>query len=365
MNRLWLISAAILLSLALVIGLVASPEDPRTHRSSLGYGPIAYRASFELLSELGHPVSRSYKPFAARSTEAPQYLPWPDFLMGRSADPNADLHEFLSWVEAGGTAVIFGDEHLRWDMLGWPKGDRGERKLAKITGDWLAEDRVLQLPYVERFASDPHASTVHLRADGEPFMLETPYGDGRLIGIADGRFLLNSVLDEAGASTLLVNLVQALGVPVFDERSHGLRERRSWVGSLGVLPLALMLVSLLLVVAAWSGERNRWPVRRLQIAEGLDPSLSVFVASLGTLYARNQDHAAIFRAYRSGFLHRLRTRVLHRSELTDARLRDWIAADQALTDEQRRWLVDAGEPRDRGELRSAVRALETYAEGKA
>ena len=50
--------------------------------------------------------------------------------------------------------------------------------------------------------------------------------------VADGRFLRNANLGSDDASVLLVDLVRALGSPVFDEYFHGLVESGSLVATL-------------------------------------------------------------------------------------------------------------------------------------
>jgi hypothetical protein len=96
--------------------------------------------------------------------------------------------------------------------------------------------------------------------------------------------------------------------------------------------------------------------------EGPQPSLVSFVESLGVLYSRASDPQAAFRAYRSGFLRRLRRQMMPSGELDEEILLKRIASDRALSDEDRRWLLMDTAPKSDTELVDAVRALESYPE---
>jgi hypothetical protein len=95
---------------------------------------------------------------------------------------------------------------------------------------------------------------------------------------------------------------------------------------------------------------------------GPQPSLVSFVESLGVLYSRASDPQAAFRAYRSGFLRRLRRQMMPLGELDEQILLKRIASDRALSDETRRWLLMDTAPKSDAELVDAVRALESYPE---
>jgi hypothetical protein len=81
------------------------------------------------------------------------------------------------------------------------------------------------------------------------------------------------------------------------------------------------------------------------------------------LYSRASDPPAAFRAYRSGFLRRLRRQMMPFGELDEEILLKRIASDRLLSDETRcRWLLMDTAPKSDAELVDAVRALESYPE---
>ena len=148
-----------------------------------------------------------------------------------------------------------------------------------------------------------------MTADGKPFALEVAVGKhgGRIIAIADDNFLRNEHLADADASLVLVDLVRAFGPPAFDEHSHGLAPPASLtlaiLDSRAIMPIVIGLILALL----WMLSQRSWPRRSLEDdLEMPAPSIASFVESLSILYSRAADPAAVFRAYRAGFLRRLR-----------------------------------------------------------
>ena len=85
-----------------------------------------------------------------------------------------------------------------------------------------------------------------------------------------------------------------------------------------------------------------------------------FVESLGVLYSREEDPAAVFRAYRAGFIRRLRREISPHADLAEEKLLERLAHDRSLSADTRRWLVEGAAPKTRGELVIAVRAIESY-----
>ena len=90
------------------------------------------------------------------------------------------------------------------------------------------------------------------------------------------------------------------------------------------------------------------------------PSIASFVDSLSILYSRAGDPAAVFRAYRSGFLRRLRRQIGLRADYPEELLLQRIARNRSLSDETRKWLTEAQAPADQSDLVIAVRAIESY-----
>jgi hypothetical protein len=235
-----------------------------------------------------------------------------------------------------------------------------------IEGDFAPRARKLDVAELVLFAA-AHDKTAHdearvrLTYDGAPFALEIPLGAGRLVTVADGRFLRNANLGSDDASVLLVDLVRALGSPVFDEYFHGLVESGSLVATLAGSRVILPLGAGLLLALLWVGEQRSWPQRRLaERAEEPAPSIASFLDALGVLYARARDPGAAFRAFRAGFLHRVRRQLWPHGELSERLLLERLERDPSLPPETRHWLIDGAMPANETELVSAVRAIESY-----
>jgi hypothetical protein len=285
------------------------------------------------------------------------------FLTSAQSDvvTDVDQRELLKWVRAGGTAVVFGARGSAWKKLGIQGGTEEGGDSSNISGDLVRTRRKINISGLLHFSTGSDHARVVLRSGDAPFALELPIGAGRLIAIADGRFLLNVNLASADAAPLVFDLARALGVPAFEERCHGLAAPVSLIAlmarSRAMVPLALGSIAALL----WIGDQRKWPRRTLAEPDsGQQPSIGSFVESLGELYSRANDPQSVFRAYRSGFLHRLAREISPRADLSEDRVVNRLARDSSLSAESRRWLVDGTLPRDRGELLIAVRALESF-----
>lgn len=372
--------AAVLLLLGLNLWIapkVALRESP----TSFGVERHGYKAAYDLLLELGVPVSRSYVRPGAIPADRSLWLVSPSFLNGDLRDDDAAGGALLRWVRAGGTAVVFGDPESDWKRLNIERGV-GVRDAANlIEGDFAPRARKLDLTELVLFAAahdktaddkTAHGKTVddlaahdktrvRLTCGGAPFALEIPLGAGRLVAIADGRFLRNVNLGSGDASVLLVDLVRALGPPIFDEYFHGLVESGSLVATLAGSRVILALGAGLLLALLWVGEQRSWPPRRLaERAEEPAPSIASFLDSLGVLYARARDPGAAFRAYRAGFLVRVRRQLWPHGEFSEQLLLERLERDRSLLPQTRHWLIDGATPADESELVSAVRAIESY-----
>jgi hypothetical protein len=136
-----------------------------------------------------------------------------------------------------------------------------------------------------------------LRSGHAPFVVERPWGTGRLVVVADGRTFSNHELERADHALLAIDLVRAYGAPVFDEVA-ALRQTRGMLGYLAssaAAPVFLGLAALGLLVA-WHGALV--PARRLPPLGDPTPRLDGFVDSIATLYARTRDHGRAFDRYR-------------------------------------------------------------------
>jgi hypothetical protein len=367
--------AGVLLLLGLNLWMapkVALRESP----TSFGVERHGYKAAYDLLLELGVPVSRSYVRPGAIPADRSLWLVSPSFLNGDLRDDDAAGGALLRWVRAGGTAVVFGDPESDWKRLNIERGVGVSDAANLIEGDFAPRARKLDLTELVHFAAahgkpaddktvDDQAARgktrVRLTCGGAPFALEIPLGAGRLVAIADGRFLRNANLGSGNASVLLVDLVRALGPPVFDEYFHGLVESGSLVATLAGSRVILALGAGLLLALLWVGEQRSCPPRRLaERAEEPAPSIASFLDSLGVLYARARDPGAAFRAYRAGFLVRVRRQLWPHGEFSEQLLLERLERDRSLLPETRHWLIDGATPANESELVSAVRAIESY-----
>ncbi len=370
-----LISSVAVLLLLLGLNLWLWPNQS-LQRSATSFGIMrdGYKAAFDLLSEMHFPVTRSFRRPKLTPTTQTVWFIAPSFLDTDRASAHDAADEVVEWVSRGGTAVVFGEPDSDWETLGLSRElEKGKEKDADrtlIEGDISPMPRWLDTPELLHFtASNVKDATAHphdgvrLTANGKPFALEVAAGKGggRLIAIADGRFLHNEHLADADASLVVVDLVRKFGTPAFDEHSHGLAPPSSLtlaiLDSRAILPLIIGLMVALL----WTFSQRVWPPRsRDEDAELPAPSIASFVESLSILYSRAGDPAAVFRAYRAGFLRRLRRQVGVRADYPEDLLLARIARDRSVPRETRHWLLENEMPTDQRHLVIAVRAIESY-----
>jgi hypothetical protein len=364
MSRYYPVAVGAVLVVLLGINLWLWPNWDLEHSAtSFGVAREGYKAAYDLLSELGLPVSRSYLPVSRVARNRPLWLVSPSFLDSaqKGPDHDQDARELLKWIGSGGTAVVFGEPESEWKTLGITAKTSEGGQTSVITGDFAPVARELRVAGLRYFSGGVDRARVALRSAQGPFAVEMPVGAGRLVAVADGRFLRNINLAHGDASVLVYDLARALGAPAFDERCHGLAAPVSLTTliahSRAILPLGLGLLAALL----WIGEQRKWPRRTLaEPPDGPQPSIASFVESLGVLYSRANDPQSVFMAYRSGFVRRLGRQLSPRADLPDNRVIERLARDHSLSSETRRWLVDGVVPRDEKELVIAVRALESY-----
>ena len=372
-----LISSAALLLLLVGLNLWLWPNQS-LQRSATSFGIMrdGYKAAFDLLTEMHFPVTRSYRRPKVVPTSQTIWFIAPSFLDVSRTSAHEAAAEVLDWVARGGTAVVFGEPDSDWEELGLSREieDRTDKDTDRtlIEGDISPKPRWLDTPELVHFSgANEKATAAHspervvLAADGKPFALEvTPKGGksgGRLIAIAGARFLRNEYLADADASVLLVDLARKYGAPAFDEHSHGLAPPSSLtfaiLDSRAILPLIIGLMAAIL----WALSQRLWPPRLLDENADLPaPSIASFVESLSILYSRSGDPAAVFRAYRAGFLRRLRRQMGVRADHPEDLMLERIARDGSLPGETREWLLGHAMPADQRDLVIAVRAIESY-----
>jgi hypothetical protein len=369
-----LVSSGAVLLLLLGLNLWLWPNQAlQQSPTSFGIMRDGYKAAFDLLSEMHFPVTRSFRRPKLMPTNQTVWFVSPSFLETDKPSAHDDAHEVVEWASRGGTAVIFGGAGSDWKALGLTREvEKGQEKEGRslIKGDlgsiprWLDTPELLHFTALNEKDAGAHVhERVLLTADGKPFALEMPVGQqgGHLIAIADDGFLRNEQLAAADASLLLVDLVRAYGTPVFDEHSHGLAPPASLtlaiLDSRAILPLIIGL----LVAMLWIFSQRVWPRRSLADDSGLPASsIASFVESLSILYSRAGEPDAAFRAYRAGFLRRLRRQIGVRTDYPENLLLERIARDRSLPEETRHWLLERDAPADQRHLVIAVRAIESY-----
>jgi hypothetical protein len=360
----WRIVVSVISALLLIFALnlwLAPAASLKQSETSFGVGPYGYKASYDLLTELGFNVARSHLPprDAARSRTIWYVLP--DFLEPFKNQGKAEANEVMNWIRAGGTAVILGGVESDWTRLGIDNGTSVGAKSSTISGTIARAHRKIPIAGLLSFKSAPMDASAILTSGKQPFTFVMTIGAGRLIAVADGSFILNSNLGDGDASLLLVDLASTYGPPTFDEWSHGMGADVSLIATLltsrATLPIAIGVLAVLL----WMLEQRTWPRRALDdAADAPAPSISSFIDSLGVLYSRAGDAPAVFEAYRNGFLRRVRRRLFPRADVSDETLIRRLAADRSMVSETRGWLVERNLPRNQAELVIAVRAIESY-----
>jgi hypothetical protein len=369
-SRTGIVASVVLLALLLAADLWLAP-NLALERSATSFGITGdgYKAAFDLLSALGFAPDRSYLPPGlgadARPAKRARWFVAPGFLAPDKSDAGAEASEVLRWIRAGGTAVIFGAPDSEWKRLGLDRETSAGGDSSVIAGPSARGPRKLAIAGLLRFKpaakSAGDDARVLLTAGAAPFALELKVGSGRLVAIADDAFLSNANLGNEDAGPLVVDLALAFGAPSFDEWSHGFAPPGSMVtmllNSRAILPVLIAM----LAAIAWILEQHSWPRRELDGA-GVQPapSLASFIDSLGALYARSADPAAALRAYRSGYLRRMRRQISPGAELREEDVLERLARDRAMPRETRRWLIDAAAPASQAELVTAVRAIESY-----
>lgn len=334
-----LLLAAVVL-LALLAGLLIGGDGREKTSSTFGRVPNGYGAVFDLLTELGLPVRRSYAGAHQLPRQATVWWIEPFGLCGPEGERRPGRRKQLAhwsgeqWIRRGGTGVVFlppartpcasiagqilparpeaktaaaaeeQDGGRRW----WePRLERWFPRGTKRTVEGPLTPRPRRIendrPTIFSGAGD---WTVAASADGKPFALEKQLGEGRLVVFAEARFLSNAWLDHLDAAPLALDVVRAYGTPLFDERSHGFLEHDSTLLYLLKSPAAAVFAALAVFGLLFAAHGALLPPRAVAEVDLAAPTLESFVDSLAVLYSRTRDHARVFERYRELTLGRLR-----------------------------------------------------------
>jgi hypothetical protein len=347
------ISVAVFFTLV-ILGLWRGDDARTLSRTSFGVIPLGHRALYDLLSELGLPVARSYalpRQLPARATvwwiepERPceeaktESKPPPETWIGerrRLPELALDGQGLGDWIGAGGTAVVFLPPAAEVCAAGArlvgrsvPPRDAGPPELpgkppAKSTppespviveGKLVSHPRTLELegPFAFQSATGQSAASggespweVWADIGGRPFVLWQRLGQGQLVVIADARFVRNDKLDSADAAPLVADLVRMFGVPWIDERAHGLVTSTGALAYLWASPAAPFLSGIVILALAYVWFHAATPARKVPELDPSAPSLEAFVDSLAACYAQTRDHARVFERFRELTSRRLR-----------------------------------------------------------
>jgi len=330
--------------------------------TSFGVDLPGYKAAFDLLTELKVPVTRSYFRAQRQPHERAIWFVLPDFLHGEPEATKTDIKDLLRWVRDGGTAVVLGGPGSDWKRLDLKYALSAGDESSTVQGAFSPTARKIPVSGLIHFDKNPDTGKVQLKVGEKPFAIENKIGSGRLVAVADGRFMLNPNLDQGDSSVLLVDLVRALGTPVFDEHCHGMAADVSSLALFGHPRLLTVMAFALIAALLWIAEQRTWPPRSLKDQDDAPaPSIAAFVDSLGILYARANDPRAAFDAYRSSFLRRARRQFSTRVDMPEDMVIDRITRDRSLSPESSGWLWGSKEPATESELIQAVRALESCA----
>ncbi len=381
------IAAAILLML---VGILLPDGSERKTPTSFGTYPHGYRALFELLLELGFPVTRNFDPPDRIAAGSAVWWIAPDALCVR--EDETVLWELADLLDRGGTAVVFPprdcaqlgalpvpERSPRRDGAGASGGEEEEEASDRDLIDrWLAGDfslagvptepqqlvgepgpglREIEAPRLLRF-SETGDFEVRATLEGAPFILEKRVGAGTLVLVADATFLTNGFLDRADAAPLAVDLASHYGVSLVDEFSHGMHRERhpiAYLARSSALPVFAGL-ALLGLLALWRG--SSLPRRSVDEFDRPAPALDRFVASLASLYARSRDKGRLAERYRELTLARLRRHFGLAAETPAKQIVERLRRDRRLSPGLLGALAEPETPRDEATLRAWARRLD-------
>mgnify|MGYP000290363655 CR=1 FL=1 len=360
----WAAGAALIcLLLAMVL---ASRDDKALTRTSYGRTPAAFAGVYELLSELGLAVSRNLRPATELDTVAPLWWIAAPVICTDSETMGPDSWSLLDWVHAGGTAVValpapdLGSCH---SVAGLDLPRRSDDGMCAADGLPLVSGPLV--PRVRRLAPEDALSfadaggwIVVARLGDVPFVLEQPLGSGRLVVVADARFLRNQWLDQLDNAVFALDLARAYGAPVFDEHSHGFRLHDNAATYLAASPAGIVFASLALLAFLYIWRSRLLPERRSRGRETGVPVLTAYVDSLAGLLAANRDHDRALAAYCDVTAARLRRHFGLPPGVPLPVLASRVRATGRVTEEAMQLFVGGGVARRGGDVRRGARVLD-------
>ncbi len=319
----WLAIGLFILLFLVTIAAVGQQTQEQTPPSlaSFSAAPDGALALWLWLEELGYSVSDQLQVDFSPPEEADMALilePRPPFI--------AQEWETLdTWVEAGGTLLLVGDQfgaalaasHYQFTLTYFPP------LTTTLTGQtplWTsppAEPASAEIrAYFETTRDD---FVTHLAVEEGPVMVSFEQGKGRVILGTVPFIFSNAGLKEQGNPALMLNLITAAGPPDliwFDEWHHGLRSNRAEVAGPGdwlrYTPAghALLYVTAVVFVAlVLRGQRFGRPVPLSR--EMFRRAPLEYITAMANLGRRAGNRQAILRQYR----HQLKRGLSHRYRL--------------------------------------------------
>jgi hypothetical protein len=303
-DRKFLIAAALLFGVMMILGIVAGPEDPDRFPPNSAYSAkkTGAKAAFLLLQQMGFTVEHWERPLAdleadasdsARTLlilDAPRL---PASKLGLSEEKDA-LNAFLM---RGGRVLALGPEsasilpEVKWVE---PEADAKRPLPAKRYAATAESSINWHSPSIEMRPS----GFPQLKAESKvehyegPAVISYRIGKGEVIVWADSKALSNSGLDRAGNLQLLLNSVgSAAGTRIlWDEHFHG--ERQGLLAYFTRTPAPWLILQFLIVFAATivTFSRRHGPLVELRPG-GSRLSPLEFVETLGDLYHRKRAAA--------------------------------------------------------------------------
>lgn len=373
-----------LLALAVLLaGAGMLRPDPRRELSPTTFGtaPVGYQAVFELFTELGLPVLRSYDPPGDLPADATVWWIEPDGVCRSertSSEQDAGLEYWAGeeWIAEGGTAVVLLAPSNRVEEqctsiagIAVPKQTdvaapslHHTRAVAQaVTGPLVPQPRHIEAAELSTF-TEAGSAEVLAQLSGQPFVLQHRLGQGRLVLVGDAHIVSNHWLDRADAAPLAMDLVRAFGVPRFDERTHGLHRERAplrFLARSAALP-ALAGVLILALLFVWHG--HALPPRGEARPTAGAPTLATFVDSLARLYAGTADYARVLVRYRELSVARLRRHFKLPPETPLPTVIDRLARSRRVAPERLALLEPGSAVASAAELRAAVAAIDAVVE---
>jgi len=382
MSRAARVSGFALVLLLILMGWFT--QDPARELTATTFGtiPVGFGAAFELFAGLGLPVARSYAPPNQLARGATVWWMAPAGLCdppaGASADvAPSDASSLRQWIETGGHALVFvplacsavagiAVPEIVTPDAGASAPQTDDKKAPPpveqmLTGPIVPSARTIDTPRLKVFRGGD-GWTIGARVEGQPFVLEQPIGQGRVVLIADATIFRNAWIARADNAVFAVDLVRAFGVPLFDERAHGLRAEESALLYLATSPAAWFFCGLALLglLTVWRG--HMWPARSLTEEAMGAPTLETFVSALAHLYARTGDWDRVLQRYRDFTVARLRRHFGLPPETPTAVLVERLRTTHRLASDRLGVLTDSRRATSATTLRAQARALDSLVE---